>query len=288
MSCLPPGDFVATFSWIKTFRCPNDKCQAFVTGRFCKFCGSELPQRKGVKQVLGYLSKPIRVLVSFAETAFIPWKIGAYLRSGRKGAISGPREMLGYTLAFFVGNLARIMSQESPDRELMAFLYVGLGVTVAYIMVLFHSLLKSFGSARTLFKTFEAAAYPLALTSLVLGILLFFNVAFMSCPFADIDECNIPAWQTVVAFLVYLWMATIMLVIQAQVHSLRWYKVFLSIILTIPVVIGWEYFAYTISMSMEEDEYLQFKTNQQGTTNQSGSPPRQIQQPRTNSNPQKK
>jgi hypothetical protein len=233
-------------AWVTGLRCPN--CQAFVNGRFCKFCRSELPLKQGAKQIVGYLGKPVRVLATFLQTAFTPWQVGAYLAGEKRGAISGPLEMLGYTVAFYVSSF--LVTDSSTLSKIRILLYSLLGLTVAYILLLFHSFLKSFGSARQLLATVEAALYPLALGLLVMAALVHLKIGRAYCT-ADLDlACQLPAWQSIVEGSLMTWLWLIFIIIQVQVHTLKWYKVVACSFLLTPAFIGWEFFLQALFMRL--------------------------------------
>jgi hypothetical protein len=123
-----------------------------------------------------------------------------------------------------------------------------IGLSTGYVLLQFHAFLKLFGSARRLIHTINAAAYPLSLTFLVVAVLVRLKIGNTYAMFT-FDVYPIPSWQSAVDISLGIWLLLIFIVIQAQVHSLKWYKVFACYVLIAPVLVGWQSFLTALFMS---------------------------------------
>src|SRR5437867_791997 len=205
------------FGLTRQLTCPNPNCRAFVGGNFCKFCKEPLPQKRGFALVVGFLRKPIRMVVTFVQTAVLPWRVGAYLAEGKQGAISGPFEMLSYAVTFYVGTCLVLFSEvETDDRKpYLAYALIDSELVLSFLYVLFHwhLYLRLFGSAKRFRETVEAAAYPLSLGLLFLVFLVRWKVGHIYSALALDPFPEVPLWQTILENALIVWIALIIVII---------------------------------------------------------------------------
>ncbi len=240
-------------SWLKTLRCPNASCGAIVGGEFCQFCGKSLPEKRGLPRVLSNFTALIRLVTTLILTAFVPWRVGSYLADERKGALSGPRPFLSTAAGLYITSVLTVAAADAQDQhELLKaklFVYLIMALSFAYFVVVNHAFLRFWGSAKRLAVTIRASVYPLGVSLVTAATLVQLHVGFVysiaSSPYGVAG--HLPRWQSAVDHAVFsLWIPVVYIIVQARVHSLRWYKVLAAVLLASPAVMGWYFFVMSM------------------------------------------
>lgn len=233
--------------WFSGLRCPNQECQAFASGKFCKFCGTPLPPTAKFSRGLSLFKKPLRTALTFAMTAFVPWRIGIYLSQGKKGAISSPTEISLWAAGLYVASFFIALPDSQEQKTWVSvLLYVSLACTFGYLAVVFHGLIRSLGSTKNLLATLEAAAYPVSLVFLVLAVLVRLKLGIAYATLEFMNPSDIPLWQKAIDAIFGVWVVVGNVIIQSKVHSIQWYKIAGSVVFLWPFLVGW--YAFLIFM----------------------------------------
>jgi hypothetical protein len=233
--------------WIRELRCPNQECQAFVSGQFCKFCGTRLPPTAKFSRALSLFKNPFRTVLTFATTAFAPWRIGSYLSQSKKGVISSPTEISLWAAGFYVASFFIVLPDSQEEKTWVSvLLYIGLACTFGYLSVVFHGLMRSLGSTKNLLATFAAGAYSVSLVFLVFAVLVRLKLGIAYATLAFTNPADIPQWQKAIDAIWGIWVVVINVIIQSKVHSIQWYKVAGSVLFMWPFIVGW--YAFLIYM----------------------------------------
>lgn len=212
----------------------------------CEFCGKPLPTKHFVVKAL---VRPLRLLVTYVLLVFMPWRVGAYLASHKKGALAGPIEVLLPSAGLFYGAQFAALG-DIGSIPLLGFdrdnwlgklvFWVICYSFLFFLFLLFHGFVKAFGSNEGFKSSLIGIIYAISAWFLAMAALLTLHIGLQYRMLFSFLPSPLRWWERIVEpiILIWTWLGGLVL-IQSKIHRIPWYRVAASAILAGIAYYGW-------------------------------------------------